>query len=108
MDRNWRGCRWVVCSLDELLHAVSCVVTYSGDCRQWQILIWTSGDVKGNKMSSVYRNTPTPHFELKTNHSILSELSIETTLNSDDDDDNDNNNNSYYYYYYGNLNLVRT
>ena len=38
-------------------------------------------------MSSVYHITPTPHFELKVNHSTVSELAIETALNNDDDDD---------------------
>ena len=59
-------------------------------------------------MSSVYPIIPTPHFELKVNHSILSKLAIETALNvdnvdddDDDVDDDDNNNNA-------NLNLVRT
>ena len=90
--------------------------SYNGDCRHWQILIWASGYVKGNKISSVYRitptptPTPTPHFELKVNLSIVSELAIETALNNDydddddgggdddndddDDDDDDNNNNN--------------
>ena len=62
-------------------------------------------------MSSVYPIIPTPRFELKVNHSILSKLAIETALNvdnvddddddDDDVDDDDNNNNA-------NLNLVRT
>jgi hypothetical protein len=50
-------------------------------------------------MSYVYLIISTPHFELKVNHSILSELATETSLNDDDNNNNNNNN--------ANLNLVR-